>query len=397
MSNNINEDLKRFKSLLGYDPSKGNELTESKMRREAPGYRDYMSLNEAEPGEEEEENTDFDFGDEGNPEDAEGGETEGEGTEGGEFDFGDEGNPEDAEGGEEETDEFGTAGEFSAADELESEESDVEEIDVTSIVNKSDEAKEMAQQAVSVGQENMSYLKALTDKLSNLESQLTKMDSIASKITKLEQDIKTPEEKLELRSLDSYPFNMKLSDYWEEKAASNPHYKVTSGEEAEPKEYVVTPEDVEDFNPIEIQKSFVPESVAKKKNLKEQKLLNEGLSDIFRKFKNRKEEIKEQLSDEFGIEEGDSEEVVNEKLKNVLGSDVSESKLKRIAKRIGGPLGSFILTILGVYTTWKAVSTSPLGNEGDILAFFGYGISSYILHELRDKYRDRFGVGKRPR
>ena len=258
MSNNINEDLKRFKSLLGYDPSKGNELTEAKMRREAPGYRDYMSLNEAEPGEEE-ENTDFDFGDEGNPEDAE--------AEGGEFDFGGE-----AEGGEEagaeETDEFGTAGEFSAADELESEEGDVEEIDVTSIVNKSDEAREMAQQAVSVGQENMSYLKALTDKLSNLESQLTKMDSIASKITKLEQDIKTPEEKLELRSLDSYPFNMKLSDYWEEKANSNPHYKVTSGEEVEQKEYVVTPEDVEDFNPVEIQKSFVPESVVKKKLLK---------------------------------------------------------------------------------------------------------------------------------
>jgi hypothetical protein len=256
-NNKINEDLKRFKSLLGYNPSKGNELNEAKMRKEAPGYRDYMSLNEAEPGEEEEENTDFDFGDEGNPEDTEG--------EGGEFDFGGE-----AEGGEEpaeETDEFGTAGEFSAADELESEESDVEEIDVTSIVNKSDEAKEMAQQAVSVGQENTSYLKALTDKLSNLESQLTKMDSIASKITKLEQDIKTPEEKLELRSLDSYPFNMKLSDYWEEKAASNPHYKITSGEEVEQKEYVITPEDIEDFNPIEIQKSFVPESKGKRKKI----------------------------------------------------------------------------------------------------------------------------------
>jgi len=298
-SNKINEDLKRFKSLLGYNPSKGNELTESKMRREAPGYRDYMSLNEAEPGEEE-ENTDFDFGGEGNPEDAEGGETEGEGTEGGEFDFGGE-----AEGGEEpaeETDEFGTAGEFSATDELESEGEDVEEIDVTSIVTKSDEAKEMAQQAVSVGQENTSYLKALTDKLSNLESQLTKMDSIASKITKLEQDIKTPEEKLELRSLDSYPFNMKLSDYWEEKAASNPHYKITSGEEVEQKEYVVTPEDIEDFNPIEIQKSFVPESYNRKKKVltegkEEQNIAISKIESILRNLsKEDKEEVKKSMS-----------------------------------------------------------------------------------------------------
>jgi len=286
-NNKINEDLERFKSLMGYDPSKGNTISEAKMRREAPGYRDYMSLNEAEPGEEEE-----------TPE------------EGGDFDFGDEGNPEDAVdtemGGEEtpveepaETDEFGTADEFSAADELEAEGEDVEEIDVTSIVTKSDEAKEMAQQAVSVGQENMSYLKALTDKLSNLETQLTKMDSIASKITKLEQDIKTPEEKLELRSLDSYPFNMKLSDYWEEKASSNPHYKVSNGEEE--KEYTLTPEDIEDFNPVEIKQTFVPESTSKKKVLtegeKEQTDAKSKIESILSKLSPEdREEVKKSMS-----------------------------------------------------------------------------------------------------
>jgi hypothetical protein len=122
-----------------------------------------------------------------------------------------------------------------------------------------------------VGQENMSYLKALTDKLSNLESQLTKMDSIASKITKLEQDIKTPEEKLELRSLDSYPFNMKLSDYWSEKAAQNKHYDISGGEsnvDGREVEYKITPEDVDDFNDVDIKKSFVPESRNKRKILK---------------------------------------------------------------------------------------------------------------------------------
>jgi hypothetical protein len=257
MANKINEDLERFKSLLGYNPEKGNQISEAKIRREAPGYRDMM--NEAEPEEEEEgfgeepaaeeggeENTDFDFGDEGSPEEG----------------FGEE--PAAEEGGEEVEDEFGTAGEFSAADDLEGAADDeVEEIDVTSIVKGSDEAKEMAQQAVTVGQENSSYLKSLTDKLSNLESQLSKMDTIANKLGKLEQDIKTPEEKLELRSLDSFPFNMKLSDYWSEKSKTDDRYRISTGEEfsnGQEKEYVLTPEELDsDYSEEEIKSSFNPE------------------------------------------------------------------------------------------------------------------------------------------
>ena len=257
MSDNIlKEDLERFKNLLGYDPIKGNKLTE----RITPNREEYRSsLNEEDPeegGEEEtapeeggeEENTDFDFGDEGSPE------------EGGE----DEAATEDEEGGE---DEFGTAGEFTAADELEgAEESDeeVEEIDVTAIVKGSDDAKEMAQQAVTVGQQNSSYLQSLTDKLSNLEAQLTKMDTIASKISTIEQNFKTPEEKLELRSLDSYPFNMKLSDYWEEKASTDKNYRISTGEnneDGEKTEYVIDPKNLgADYSEDQIKSSFNPES-----------------------------------------------------------------------------------------------------------------------------------------
>jgi hypothetical protein len=252
MANKLNEDLERFKSLMGYDPKKGNQLSEARIRKEAPGYREEF-LTEEEPEEEGfgteeteeggEENTDFDFGDEGSPEEEEG--------------FGGEETEEEPE-----EDEFGTADEFSAADELETTEDDVEEIDVTSLVKGSDEAKQMAQQAVTVGQENMTYLKSLTDKLANLEAQLSKMDTIASKIGKLEQDIKTPEEKLELRSLDSYPFNMKLTDYWEEKAAKDSRYKISTGEEfsnGEQKEYKLSQEEIDsDYSEEQIKNSFNP-------------------------------------------------------------------------------------------------------------------------------------------
>lgn len=251
--NSINEDLSRFNQILGYDVEKGNIISERKVRRRyMDEYDSYADDDEKEEGGDE-GNEDFDFGDEGSPE-KEGGD---------DFDFGDafdmdmEG---DEEGGDEEVDEFGTASEFSAADELEDDE--VEEIDVTDIVSKSDEAKEMAQQAVSVGQENSSYLQSLTDKLENLEKQLSKMDNISKAITKLEQDIKTPEEKLELRSLDSYPFNMKLDDYWNEKASQNKHYQVSGGESMEDgqkREYVIKPEDVNDYSEADIKNTFNPE------------------------------------------------------------------------------------------------------------------------------------------
>lgn len=386
--NRINEDLKRFNSLMDYDPSKGGILSEK-----VQPWR--YSINEAEPeegeGDKEKENPEFDFGDEGNPEDQKGDQG---------FDFGGEDQGDDAgfdfgsaegEAEQPEEDEFGTADEFSAADELESGE-DVEEIDVTDIVKKSDEATEFAKKALSVGQENGEFLKSLTDKLSNLESQLTKMDSIASKISKLEQDIKTPEEKLELRSLDSYPFNMKLTDYWSEKAAQNKHYDITGGEtnvDGKEKEFRITADDVNDYNDADIKRSFVPESVTKKKILKEQQLLNEGLSDIFKRFSNRKQEIKDQLSDELGVEEGDDKETIQQKVKNVLGEDVSESKIKRFAKRVGGSLGRLLINLLTIYTAYKAGVASPLGYEGDIIAFFGYGIASFLLMGLRDDIYDR--------
>ena len=241
----IREDLSRFNEILGYSPEKGGMVNERKVRKA------YLAEDEPEEGGEE-ENTDFDFGDEGSPE--EGGEEENT-----DFDFGDEEMEMDLGGeeGEEETDEFGTAGEFSAADELEDIESEVEEIDVTAIVDKSDEAKEAAEQAVSVSQQNSEYIKTVTDRIENLTAQLSKMDSILGKVTELERQIKTPEEKLELRSLDSYPFNLKLTDYWEDKAQQNDNYKVTTGDKQ--KEYTISKEDVDEYNEEEIANSFNPE------------------------------------------------------------------------------------------------------------------------------------------
>jgi hypothetical protein len=153
-------------------------------------------------------------------------------------------------------DEFGTASEFSAADDIEMEEEDVEEIDVTAIVNKSEEAKETAELAAQSSQETNTYVKDLMDKFSNLEAQLGKMDSIMAKVSKIEDTNKTPDEKLEMRSLDSFPYSMKLTDYWEDKVADpTNNYEVTGNDE---EVFKMTQEDITDYNEDEIKNSFNP-------------------------------------------------------------------------------------------------------------------------------------------
>jgi hypothetical protein len=79
------------------------------------------------------------------------------------------------------------------------------------------------------------------------------MDQLVTKINSLEAKFdqfrpKTPEEKLELRSLDSGPFKQKLSDFFEDKQEEMRQ----SGKN----EYVLTSDEVEDYSPEEVRTSF---------------------------------------------------------------------------------------------------------------------------------------------
>ncbi len=58
----------------------------------------------------------------------------------------------------------------------------------------------------------------------------------------------TPEEKLMLRSLDSYPYNQKLTDFFNDKEPEM--------EKSGKNEYVLTSDEVENFSPNEIKKTF---------------------------------------------------------------------------------------------------------------------------------------------
>jgi hypothetical protein len=109
----------------------------------------------------------------------------------------------------------------------------------------------------------------LFGKLDDLQSKLSNMDQILNKIESLENKFdkyreKTPQEKLMLRSLDSYPYNQKLTDFFDDKKEEM--------DETGKNEYVLTSDEIENFSPNEIKKTFsnydeVTENYKRKKRI----------------------------------------------------------------------------------------------------------------------------------
>jgi len=118
-----------------------------------------------------------------------------------------------------------------------------EEMDITDLVKSQKKVEEKQEE----------YFENLFKHLDNLENKLGEMDGIMSKLNDLEMKVekyreKTPQEKLELRSLDSGPFNQKLSQFFDDKEEDM--------EKSGKNEYILTQDDVEDYSPIEIKKTF---------------------------------------------------------------------------------------------------------------------------------------------
>ena len=118
-----------------------------------------------------------------------------------------------------------------------------EELEITDLVKSQKEVSEKQEE----------YFNNLFSHLEDLESKLSNMDAIVSKLNDLEAKVekyrpKTNQEKLELRTLDSGPFNQKLSSFFED--------KIEDMEKTGKNEYILTSDDVESYSPNEIKKSF---------------------------------------------------------------------------------------------------------------------------------------------
>jgi len=125
------------------------------------------------------------------------------------------------------------------------EEDGTEELEITDLVDSQK----------NIEQKQDDYFNNLFGQISKLEAKLSEMDALMNKLNTIENKIekyreKTPQEKLELRTYDSYPFNQKLSDFFDDKKIEM--------EKTGKKDYVLTSDEVEDINPSDIRNSFQP-------------------------------------------------------------------------------------------------------------------------------------------
>ena len=125
------------------------------------------------------------------------------------------------------------------------------ELDVTQLVQGTEEAKASSDRANQQIDQLLNKFDELTQKLNHMSGISTKIDGLEKE---MEKRMPTDKEKLELRSLDSYPYSQKLSDYWFDKEGQ---YDVMDNEVKKPEEYILTQDDVDsDYNDREISKSF---------------------------------------------------------------------------------------------------------------------------------------------
>lgn len=130
---------------------------------------------------------------------------------------------------------------------------DVEKIGDEEVKKNELEITDLVKSQQNTEKKQEEYFDTLFKHLSDLESKLSGMDEIVNQLNSLEAKvekyrIKTPEERLELRSLDSGPFNQKLSQYFEDKQDDL--------EKSGKNEYVLTQDEVEQYSPSDIKKSF---------------------------------------------------------------------------------------------------------------------------------------------
>lgn len=144
-------------------------------------------------------------------------------------------------------------------DNLDSEAEDEDVIDVDDLTNAQEK---MNSKVNTVGQD----LGQISDKIKELMSSLKKMEDMITKnnneINRFKEEFilrnPTQVEKLNLRSLDSYPFNTQVKNYWDNKNKDlrRNYYGYADNDEPTSEEYEITNGDINNYNDKEIEDSF---------------------------------------------------------------------------------------------------------------------------------------------
>jgi hypothetical protein len=140
------------------------------------------------------------------------------------------------------------------------EEEPEEEDDVIDVDDLTDAQEKVNDKVNSVGRDLGkvdSRIEKLIGAIEKLQTMFDKNNQeIADLKTEFEKRNPTQTEKLNLRSLDSYPFKVRPTDYWADKAKNSNYSAYADNQEPTTQEYVITNDDVDDFTEREIADSF---------------------------------------------------------------------------------------------------------------------------------------------
>lgn len=141
------------------------------------------------------------------------------------------------------------------------EEEPVEEIDIDQVT---DAQQKTFDRVNSVGKDLGKVDTRIEKLLGAIESMKSMIDNNNSEIESLKKEFEkrnpTQTEKLNMRSLDSYPFNIKPTDYWSQKAKDSNYSAYADNDEPTQQEYVITNNDVDDMTERDIAQSFAKEN-----------------------------------------------------------------------------------------------------------------------------------------
>lgn len=130
---------------------------------------------------------------------------------------------------------------------------DTEEIDITDLVNMTKSLKKDIEGNQNDHSQVLTKMDDVFTKLDDLSQKLTQMDQVMAKIDQLGSQVqqmrpKTEVERLEMRSLDSYPFNQKPQEFFANKQGE----MRASGKN----EYILTKDEVQDYTPETLRDTF---------------------------------------------------------------------------------------------------------------------------------------------
>jgi hypothetical protein len=132
-----------------------------------------------------------------------------------------------------------------------------EELDITDLVNLTHSIKKDIEDSKNNDNGVVRKMDSVFTKLDDIANMVKQMDVIIDKIENLSNKVtemkpQTPQEKLEMRSLDSYPFNQNPTSFFSQKQDE----MKASGKN----EYVLTKDDVTNYTDATVKDSFNPEN-----------------------------------------------------------------------------------------------------------------------------------------